>query len=339
MGRVTIADVASRAGVSSAAVSFALNGRVGVSEATRQRVLAVAAEMGWRPSSAARSLSIAKADTIGLVLARDPGMLGVESFYMQFIAGIEIELERRSVGLLLQVVPSLEAELGQYEVWQASRRVDGVVCTDLRVDDPRVGVLSRPGALPAVLVGDASLTGGLTNVWTDDATATRTLVRHLWSEGHRRFVRVAGPPEYGHTRIRDDAFRDEVRRLGAEGTIVPTDYSPDQGARATRDRLGVAGQRPTAFVYDNDVMALAGLSVAHSLGVRVPEDVSIVAWDDSPLCEAAYPRLTAMSHDVTGFGTHVTRRLFEVLEGQVGGSYLDSTPQLRLRGTSGPVAA
>jgi len=229
VGRVTIADVANRAGVSPAAVSFALNGRVGVSEPTRQRILAVAAEMGWRPSSAARSLSSAKTDTIGLVLARDPGILGVESFYMQFIAGIEIELERRSVGLLLQVVPSLAAEMAQYEAWQASRRVDGVVATDLRIDDPRVGLLQRPTALPAVLVGDTSLAGGLTNVWTDDATATRTLVRHLWSQGHRRFVRVAGPPEYGHTRIRDDAFRQEIRRLGAHGFIQPTDYSPEQG--------------------------------------------------------------------------------------------------------------
>jgi len=335
--RITIADIARRAGVSTGAVSYALNNRPGVSRETRDRILGVAAELGWQPSSAARSLSGARTETVGLVLARDPSTLGVESFYMQFIAGIESELEKRSYGLLLQVVPTLEVELTTYRTWRAARRVDGVVLVDPRVDDPRVSLLAEPDALPAVVVGDPTLARGLMNVWTDDATAIRESVRYLHAVGHRRIVRVAGTEGYGHTLIRDVAFREETERLGVEGVVARTDYTPDQGAAATRSLLTAGDARPTAFIYDNDVMALAGLGVAAELGVKVPSELSIIAWDDSPLCVATFPRLSALSHDVTRFGAHVARRLFDRLDDRPVGSFLDSTPTLRPRGTTAPV--
>lgn len=333
MARITIADIARHAGVSTGAVSYALNDRPGVSEQTRARILQVAADLGWAPSAAARSLSGAKTESIGLVLARDPGLLGVEPFYMQFLSGIESELAKRSYALLLQVVPDLDTEVRTYRQWRAARRVDGVIMVDPRVDDPRVALLRGAGALAAVVVGDPALAGGLTCVWTDDAAAVRACVRHLHETGHRRIARVAGVESYGHTLIRDAAFVEETARLGIEGMIVRTDYSGAHGAAATRDLLGSVNP-PTAVVYDNDVMALAGLGVAAERGVAVPADLSLIAWDDSPLCEATYPQLTALSHDVASYGAHVARRLFDAMDGAAPGAYLDSTPALRLRGTT-----
>lgn len=333
MARITIADIAKAAGVSTGAVSYALNNRPGVSDATRARILAIAGDLGWAPSSAARSLSGARTETVGLVLARDPATLGVESFYMQFLAGIESELSQRSYALLLQVVPDQATEMRTYRAWRAARRVDGVILVDPSVDDPRIAMFSEPEALPAVVVGDPGLAGGLTSVWTDDAAAIRESVRYLHAVGHRRIARIAGLEGFGHTGIRDDAFRDEVAVWGAEGLVVRTDYSAIQGAVATRTLLTSAAP-PTAIIYDNDVMAVAGLGVASEIGVRVPQEVSMIAWDDSPLCEATYPRLSALSHDVTRYGAHVARRLFDRMAGQAGGSYLDSTPALRPRGTT-----
>ncbi|MFC8191532.1 LacI family DNA-binding transcriptional regulator [Cellulomonas sp. NPDC057328] len=336
MPRITITDIARRAGVSTGAVSYALNDRPGVSKETRARILRLADEMGWQPSSAARTLSGARTETVGLVLAREAQTLGFESFYMQFIAGIESELATRSYALLLQVVPSIEHEVRTYRKWQAARRVDGVVMVDIRVDDPRIPVLTRPGALPAVVVGDPSLARGLTNVWTDDAAAMRESVRYLSTAGHRAIARVSGVAGFGHTHIRDVAFRAEIERWGLTGTVRHTDYTPQQGATATRHLL-TAGERPTAIIFDNDVMAFAGLGVAAELGIRVPDELSIIAWDDSPLCQATFPQLSALSHDVTRFGAHVAARLFERLDGPAGGSHLDSTPTLRPRGTTAPV--
>lgn len=332
MGRITISDIAEKAGVSISAVSYALNGRPGVSEATRARVVRVANEMGWAPSSAARSLSGARTDTFGLVLARDPRTLGVEPFYMRFIAGLESELAARGCGLLLQVVPDTAAEIETYRQWRAARRVDGTFVVDLRVDDPRLAVLDVPGALPAIIVGDPSLAGSLTSVWTDDAAAMRECLRYLAALGHRRIARVSGIAELGHTAIRSEAFVEESGLLGLDGLIVETDCLPEQGAVATRSLL-TRPEPPTAIVYDNDITALAGLGVASELGVRVPDEVSLLAWDDSPLCTATWPQLAALTHDVVASGAHVARRMFEEIAGAPRGAFRDSTPQLTVRGS------
>ena len=332
-GRVTISDIADRVGVSISAVSFALNGRKGVSEQTRARVLEVADELGWAPASAARSLVGARTETFGLVLARDPHTLGVESFYMQFLAGIESELASRSYGLLLQVVPTLEREIATHTKWRNSHHVDGVILVDVTLDDPRIPLFSDTSALPCVVVGDPAVASGLTSVWTDDAASMRAAVQHLAELGHRRIARVSGLAPLAHTRIRDDAFTDETRALGLEPVLLRTDYTPESGAVATREALRSA-EPPTAFVYDNDVMAVAGMSVIWEEGRRVPDDVSIIAWDDSVLCEHTFPPLTALSHDVVAFGAHAARRLFDVIDGAAPGAFLDSTPALRPRGST-----
>lgn len=330
---MTISDIAERAGVSIGAVSFALNGRKGVSDETRARILRVADELGWAPSTAARSLAEAKTETFGLVLARDPHNLGVESFYMEFFAGLEVELSKRGYSLLLQVVASPDDALETLRKWHRTRQVDGVVLTDLTVDDPRAAFVAQAG-MPAVVVGDPSIAGGLTSVWTDDAASMREAVRHLAELGHRRIARVSGLHTLAHTRIRDDAFDDEARTLGIEGRVLHTDYTPVLGERVTREAL-TGADAPTAFIYDNDVMAVAGLTVAMELGLGVPSDVSIVAWDDSVLCEHTLPKLTALSHDVVAFGSHVARRLFDVVEGADPAAFLDSAPALVIRGSTG----
>lgn len=328
--RVTINDIAARAGVSISAVSFALNGRKGVSDKTRARVLQVAAELGWAPASAARTLAGAGTETVGLVLARDPRNLGVESFYMQFIAGLEVELSKRSFSLLLQVVPDTETELATLARWQSARKVDGVLLVDLADDDPRVEMSSRPGALPTVVVGDPGVAGPLTSVWTDDAACMAAAVQHLVSLGHRRIGHVSGLAPLAHTRIRDQAFVAEMARLEADALVLRTDYTMDSGAAATRAAL-LAERPPTALIFDNDVMAVAGISVATELERSVPDAISMIAWDDSLLCRHTIPRLTALSHDVVEFGSHVARRLLDVIDGAAPDSFLDSTPQLVVR--------
>ena len=112
--RPTIADVAAHAGVSLGAVSFALNGRPGVGEETRKRILAVARELGWQPSHRARSLSTSRAFALGLVLARSPELFGADPFFPSFIGGVETVLSPRGQSLVLQVVPDLEAETEGY---------------------------------------------------------------------------------------------------------------------------------------------------------------------------------------------------------------------------------
>ena len=335
MKRPTIADVARRAGVSKGAVSYALNGQPGVSEATRQRILAIAAEIGFRPSSAARALSGATAKAVGLALCRPARILGIEPFFMELISGVEAELSARSYALTLQVVSDQEAEIAVYRRWWAERRVDGVLVCDLRTDDRRVPALEEL-QLPAVVIGGPGHTGGLASVWSDDAAALVETVEYLVALGHRRIARVGGLPSLLHTEIRTEAFTGVCARLGLdEAATVWSDYTGEEGARATRRLLSSAG-RPTAVIYDNDVMAIAGLSVAQEMGLTVPGDLSIVAWDDSPLCRLVHPPLTALGRDIPAYGAHAARQLLAVIAGEPAAVVQDETAHLTPRGSTAP---
>jgi DNA-binding LacI/PurR family transcriptional regulator len=323
----TMADIARRAGVSRIAVSYALNDQPGVSPATRERIRDIARELGYRANGPALALHGAAARAVGLVMLRSSAAFTVEVFRRELIAGIQTELSARGFGLALQFVADLGEEVAVHRRWSAERRVDGVLLVDPRDDDPRLAVLAQIG-LPAVVAGG---TPEMNGVWADDAVSTGAVVDYLIAAGHRRIARVSGPDGLAHTTARNDAFR----RAAADVTIVAGDYTGADGARLTR--LLLAGEpRPTAIVYDNDVMAVAGLGAAQQLGVAVPADLSIVACEDSPLCQAVGPSLTVVKRDIVAFGRQAARLLFEALEGGRPHSVKAAPARLVIRRSSGP---
>jgi DNA-binding LacI/PurR family transcriptional regulator len=335
--RPTIADIARRAGVTKAAVSFALNDQPGVSADTRTRILAIADEVGWQPHSAARALSDGRAAAFGLVIDRPARMLGVEPWFMQLISGIQAELSLEHTALLFTVAEDQAAELELYRSWWARRRVDGVFLVDLQIDDQRVGVLEEM-RMPTVVIGNPAGAGSLPAVWHDDAAAVRAAVSYLAGLGHRRMARVTGIPRFWHTKIRTDEFHRAAATLGVEPICVEADYTGEQGAEATR-RLLEAASPPTAILYDNDLMAVSGLSAAQRFGIDVPAELSIVAWDDSPLCELVHPPLTALRRDIPAYGAHAARRLLQAAGGAVVGDFEDAPPVLTVRDSTGPAPA
>ncbi|MFJ9342551.1 LacI family DNA-binding transcriptional regulator [Streptomyces sp. NPDC101733] len=363
--RATIKDIARRAGVSQSAVSFALNGRPGVSEDTRARIRRVAEELGWQANSAARALSGERSGAVGLVLARPARTLGVESFFLQLVSGIQEVLAADRIALLFQVVEDVDAECAVYRRWWAERRVDGVLVVDPRTSDPRPELLARLG-LPAVLIGGgaepdgnlaepasepagksapgsaagpaAPASSGISSVRADDARAMADVLGHLHALGHRRVTHIAGLPDLAHTARRVASLRAEAARLGLPADqvrSVPTDYSDAEGAAATR-RVLAEPRPPTALVYDNDVMAVAGIAVAAELGVPVPGRLSIVAWDDSALCRVTHPRLTALVRDTAGFGRLAAEELLALLAGGPPRERESELPRLEPRESTAP---
>ncbi|MFC5212588.1 LacI family DNA-binding transcriptional regulator [Streptomyces coerulescens] len=334
--RPTMKDIARHAGVSQSAVSFALNGRPGVSEDTRDRVRQVAEELGWRPSTAARALSGEGAATVGFVLARPADTLGVDSFFLQLVSGIQEVLAERHLGLLFQVVEDIADECAVYRRWWAEHRVDGVLVVDPRTDDPRPDLLDELG-LPAVVIGGApdDRHPGLSTVWADDAGAMASVVDGLYALGHRRIVHIAGLPGLAHTERRIRTLRAEAGRRGlSEVRSVTTDYSDVEGAAVTR-RVLEGTAPPTALIYDNDVMAVAGAAAATELGFAVPADVSVVSWEDSALCRMVKPWLSALSRDSVEFGRTAARELTALLDGGSARAVRVPVPRLVERGSTG----
>jgi len=260
-------------------------------------------------------------------------MLGLEPFFMELIGGIEETLSSDDRSLLLHVVPDHAAEIAAYRRWGQRRLVDAVVLVNLVVDDPRLAVLHELGIPTVVVGGPERALPDVAHVWIDNGQAMRDAVGYLVDLGHRTVGRVSGPAALAHTRSRTEAFLAECASRGAHGVVVEGDYGEESGTRAARTML-CRNDPPSALVFDNDVMAVGGLGVANELGLSVPGDVSLLAWDDSPLCRLAHPPLSAMSLDVHAMGVQVADAALNLLASGRPSTSTAPRPRLVARGST-----
>jgi DNA-binding LacI/PurR family transcriptional regulator len=335
--RVTMGDIARRLGISKAAVSYALNGQPGVSATTRQRVLDLAQELGWYPSSSARALSGSETGVVGLVLSRPADLLTIETFFMHFLAGVEQVLAERGSSLLLRVIGEHpDAETKTYERWWGERRVDGVILVDERHHDVRLPAIERLG-LPAVLCGGPIKGSTLPCLWSDHGVDASLVVEHLVGLGHQRIVHVSGPARFVHERARRRGVRRAGRALGAAVETLEVEYTGHEAAEVT-NRLLDRPDPPTAIVYASDVMALEGLGVAAARRVPVPARLSVVSWDDSYLTTLVHPAVTALWRDTPAYGALAATVLLDLVDGRNRGPIQVPASTLRARETTAPPA-
>ncbi|OON83041.1 LacI family DNA-binding transcriptional regulator [Streptomyces tsukubensis] len=330
--------MASAAGVSTAAVSQAFNGTGRLSEATRRRILDTAAGLGWSPSATATALRSARTRTLALVVRRPTDVLGADPHFSELITGIEGELAPRGYGLLLHLVGDVAEESALYERLAAESRVDGAVLTDARADDPRPPLLRRLG-LPAVLLGSPD--GGCevpTVGLGEQGAGIREAVAHLLALGHRRIAYVTGPAELLHTRLRGSVVLAELAAAGlSPSAVLHTDFTEGAAVRAT-DELLALPERPTAVVYANDSMAVCGIGAAQRAGLRVPDDLSVVGYDDLPLGRWLHPRLTTVDQQVQRVGAAAARVLLAQCGEDVPPAPLEGRPRLVVRDSTARAA-
>ncbi|GAA4902343.1 LacI family DNA-binding transcriptional regulator [Tessaracoccus lubricantis] len=335
--RLTIAEIAARAKVSPSAVSFALNGRPGVSPETRERILAVVREANWHPNYAAQALSRARAGVIGVVTQREPGQpLWSATFGGYFLAGVQAEIAQRGVLLILHTVESLEDEAALYEQWLGERRVDGVLVINPHADDPRLPELERLG-LPAVVVGDTRESSALSCAWTDDEEAAGLAVQHLAELGHQHVARVSGNPELLHYAIRERAFMAAARTARVRMHAETLYAGPDTVSRV---RALVDGPNPlTAVIVEDLDFAVHLTGALAGAGISVPEDVSVLAWDDGPSATLLTPALTVLSRDLTRYGQVAAQELLQVIDTGSPRSIQGTSTRLVVRESTGPAPA
>ena len=323
--RPTIDDVAALAGVSSASVSFAVNGRPGVGEDTRVRILAAADQLGWRPSASARALTEARSRAVGLLLSRSVDQLEVDTFFVRFLAGVERALGGSDHDLVLRVTENVD--LGAYGRLAGAGRVDGFLLCDVEVDDPRFDLIAESG-LPAVVAGRPVSPCPFPSVETEHAAGMRLVTEHLLALGHREIGFVGGPAHFEHVQARLAAWRETLAAAGAEPG--PVAHS-DAGAAAVLDR------RPTAIVHTSDVLAAASLAAARERGIAVPGELSITGFDDSPLAALASPPLTSVRIDYADFGAVAATALLAEIAGDPVPGYRPAPPELAIRDSTATV--
>lgn len=260
--------------------------------------------------------TIAQPRPIGLTLFRASEIYGAEPFYHELIAGIDRVVRPHGLSVLLRVLPTREEELVQLGRWQREGIVSAVLLVDLIDDDERVAFVERSG-IPAIVIGSPATAQQLPAIWTNDAVTMREAIDHLVAHGHRRLAHVTGPSELTHTESRVAAFASSTDLPEIDAVSLAGDYSRTSGFDAMQSLLA-REERPTAVVFDSDVMALGGLQAAQEAGLRVPDDLSIVAWDDSAQCQLSDPPMSALSHDVQRIGEMAGSELLELLAGRPG---------------------
>ncbi len=335
--RVTIVDVANEAGVAVSSVSSALNGRPGVSDATRERIVQIAKDLGFVPSLRGKSLSGRRAYTVGLVVQRDPDVLELDPFFGGFIGGIEEAIDPRGYAVVLQVGARPDEVLQRYRKLAADRRVDGVFMVDLEVDDQRTALVQELD-LPAVAInpGDGF---PLPAVRQDADAGIRATVHHLVELGHRRIAYVGGRAHLLHSVQRERAWRSALDEVGlAPGPVVPGDFTYLGGSAAASALLALA-EPPTAVVCANDLSAMGLIAQAQHLGVAVPEQLSVAGFDDIRLGTYVRPSLTTVRTTPRELGQEAGRLLIDLIEDGSAADVRIADAQLVVRESTGAALA
>jgi LacI family transcriptional regulator len=298
---VTIHDVAARAGVSVATVSRVLNGKELVREETSRQVLAVAKSLRYVPNVAARTLSIRRSQTIGIVLPEVHG-----EFFSEVIRGID--LAARAAGYHILVSGSHSDAREMIDVLDAMRgRVDGLVvmAPDVALAPLRDQLAHK---LPMVLLNSDDEHHAAITI--DNYGGARAMMKHLASLGHKRIAFIKGPEQNADASERLRGYRQVMRAQGGSSRALEFegDFTERAGFDAVKAILSLA-PRPTAIFAANDSMAVGALSALAAAGVEVPRGMSLAGFDDIPIAHYVNPPLTTIGVDIAELG----RRAFAVL--------------------------
>ncbi len=308
--RVTLHDLAKVARVDPSTVSRVLNGdaTLVVKEETRQRILDAVAELQYVPNALARGLRRQRSQMIGMLV---PDI--ANPFFPQIILGAERFLGDAGFGLLLGNTDEDPQKEQTYVEFLRANAVDGLMLATAFTQDATVDRLEQLG-VPYVLVNRGH-EGTSNYVVVQDRQAMRGVIAYLVGLGHRRIAHVSGPlyTETGLARLR--GYREgllEARIDYREDYVAEGDFKGASGARAI-ERLAALPDPPTAVTLANDVMALGALDACRRLGIGVPEDMSLVGYNDVPYCALVTPSLTSVHAPLLEMGRSAAQRLVEML--------------------------
>ncbi|MFF2633044.1 LacI family DNA-binding transcriptional regulator [Microbacterium sp. NPDC058021] len=329
--------MANAVGVSTATVSKALNGRGDIAAETRDRVLAAVAELGYRPTTVSGGASTRRAIAVVFDVPASPYILGV-------LQGVLAAATETHVDLLTRLAPP-RASRGQRAVardWvleQQASGVTGIIGLTLSAPDALIDAASN-ASLPFVIVDPVDTSHArMVSVGSSNWAGARTATEHLIDLGHRRIAWIGGPETSTAARDRLYGYQAALDAAGiaVDPSLIRADhFTVSTGAIHARDLL-TAPEPPTAIMAADDEIAVGVLATAHELGVRLPEDLSVTGFDDTPQAAWTTPPLTTVHQHLEGMGAMAVQTLRVMAEGQHPSSrHVELATSLTVRESTAP---
>lgn len=312
----TAADVARLAGVSRTTVSFVLNEVPGkaIPRETRERVLAAARTLDYHPHSAARSLAGSQTRTIGLVLCQSPDRIFADAFLPEVLRGVGEVAQERDFRILLQSVVDV-TEPNAYIGLVREKRIDGIILSGPRSDDQQLSRLKEEG-FPVVLLGQLK-SSGINFVDVDNLGAAKMATQHLIGLGHRRIGMITNaPPAYtaSQDRLRGYQVALEENGIGYNEQLVRYgDFREESGHQAMEQLLELAEPLTAVFVA-SDLVAFGAMEAIKERGLRIPQDIAIVGFDDVRLAHYVDPPLTTVRLPAYELGARAMKLVIQMIE-------------------------
>lgn len=292
----TIRDVAAKANVHPSTVSRVFSGNARISERTRRRVLIAAKSLNFQPNAIARSLSVRRTHTIGVVVPHVFKGYFEDSFFPQIMSGLLDVTYANAYRLLVSGCESYSDEIVQTLQILATRQVDGIIVTSGRLDVNTVGEL-REHAPPLVLIGrPPDQHGDVAWVDADNSEDTRRVIARLIELGHRRIAYVGGDPDTRVVKERLEGYYQAMREAGiaVDPSWIDYGYFAEDGGYQAVERTQRGSTPPTAYFAANDLMAIGILRALREKQIAVPGAVSVVGTNDSPEASHLSPALSSL---------------------------------------------
>jgi LacI family transcriptional regulator len=309
---LTLEQIAELAGVSRSTVSRVINERPNVREEVRKHVLRVIHETGYEPHAAARSLVTRRTHIIGIIIPAAVTTIFTDPFFPLLLSGVTETCNAHNYHLMLSL---FNGHVDQKEMYRRAVRngyLDGVIMSSTQLDDPLVPQLFLD-RVPFVLVG-RSPDERVNYVDVDNVGAARMAVEHLIRLGHQRIATITGPLNTAPGQDRLAGYRQALEAhqlLTSENLIVEGGFSEGSGSTATQRLLSVS---PTAIFVASDMMAIGALKAIRQAGLRIPDDIALVGFDDVPIATAIEPALTTVRQNIGRLGSMAADLLLNLVE-------------------------
>lgn len=312
-----IYDVAKKSGYSITTVSKALNNYPDISDKARKKVLAVCKELGYMPNSSARTLSTKKSWTIGVVFSEKLGLGLTHPFFSHIIESFKNVIEEKGYDLLF-ISREIGSSIYSYLEHCSHRNVDGVIVVHTNFCEPEVQeILSSD--LPSVVIDNTD--AATIKVTSDNEEGVELAISHLTSLGHTRIAHITGNDESYASTVREETFVKAMTQHGLEipqGYIQSGGYFSLEGGYKAMEELLKQKPLPTAVFASGDYMAIGAISAIKDAGLSVPEDISIIGFDDVEVAKLVSPSLTTIRQDTEAIGEMAAIRLLSKINGEEG---------------------